>query len=133
MILKKLKPLLFLSLGIFGFYATHKTVFYLLDIKLNLSFFNFSLEELYLIFSTASFLVTTTSIIIKQKNIDLVGNVFMLVTCIKMIICFLIIRPFSKNPEFVNSLEKYNYLVMFLIFLILETTITVGILNKKEN
>ncbi len=133
MILEKLKPLRLLLCAIFIGYSIHKTLFYFLNLKLNLSTFDYSLEELYFSFSILSVLITSTSIYIKQKNIDLVGNVFMLITSIKMICCFLIIRPYVSNENFKNSSEKWNYLSLFLLFLVLETIITIQILNKKPN
>lgn len=133
MILKKLKPLRLLFGAIFIGYSIHKTLFYFLNLELNLILFNYSLEELYLVFSTLSVLITSISIYIKQKNIDLVGNVFLLITSIKMISCFLIIRPYVANENFKHSIEKWNYLCLFLLFLVLETIITIQILNKKSN
>ncbi len=132
MILKKLQPLGYLVSAIVFCFLTHNLIFKIFDLKLNLSVLNFSLSELYLLFSILSVLIISTSIVIKQKNIDLVGNVFMLITCVKMVVCFLLIRPFSNNSNFSHSLEKYNYLMLFMLFLILETTVTIFILNKKE-
>ena len=133
MFLKKLKPIGLLFVAIAICYLIHKTIFFFLNLKLNLEIFNFSLEELYLLFSTLALLITATSIIVKQKNIDLVGNVFMLITSIKMISCFLLIRTYVSNINFKHSLEKWNYLGLFLLFLVLETIITIQILNKKTN
>lgn len=133
MFLKKLKPIGLLFVAIAICYLIHKTIFFFLNLKLNLEIFNFSLEELYLLFSTLALLITATSIIVKQKNIDLVGNVFMLITSIKMISCFLLIRTYVSNINFKHSLEKWNYLFLFLLFLVIETAISVQILNKKPD
>ncbi len=133
MILEKLKPLGILLVAIFIGYSIHKTLFYFLNFELDLIIFNYSLEELYFVFLTLSVIITSISIYIKQKNIDLVGNVFMLITSIKMISCFLLIRPYAANENFKHSIEKWNYLILFLLFLVLETIITIQILNKKPN
>lgn len=133
MILEKFKYLGFLLGAISICYLIHKMIFFIFNLELNLNKFNFSLEELYFLFTILSLLITSISIFIKQKNIDLVGNVFVLITSIKLIGCFLFIQPYVSNKTFNNSLEKWNYFSLFLLFLILETSITVFILNKKKN
>ena len=132
MILKNLKPLGYLLLAIMFFYFLHSMVFKFLNISLNQNIFKYSLQELYLYFSVFSIIIIALIIKIKQKNIDLVGNVFLLTTCVKLIVCFLLIRTSIDNPNFNHSLEKWNFLSMFMIFLILETVTTIVILNKKK-
>lgn len=133
MFLEKIKPIGLLFVAIIGCYSIHKTLFIFLNLEINLKFFNYSLEELYVLFSVLALIITSVSIVVKQKNIDLLGNVFMLLTCIKMICCFFIIRPYASNINFKHSLEKWNYLFLFLLFLVIETIISVQILNKKSN
>lgn len=70
--------------------------------------------------------------IIKQKNIDIVGNVSMLLTVLKMLVCG-ILKTLLNDNSFKNSLEKKNFLITFLIFLVLETVITIYLLNRKED
>ena len=132
MILKNLKPLGYLLLAIMFFYFLHSMVFKFLNVCLNQNIFKYSLQELYLYFSVFSIIIIALIIKIKQKNIDLVGNVFLLTTCVKLIVCFLLIRTSIDNPNFNHSLEKWNFLSMFMIFLILETVTTIVILNKKK-
>lgn len=133
MFLEKIKPIGLLIGVITICYLIHKTIFFFLNLKLNLQIFNFSLEELYFLYSTLAIFITAISIFVKHKNIDLVGNVFMLLTCIKMIGSFLIIRPYTSNVNFKPSLESWNYLFLFLLFLVIETAISVQILNKKPD
>ena len=71
-------------------------------------------------------------IIIKKKSIDYVGYVFMLLTCIKMGITFYFAQPILALKEKNNSIEYKNFLILFLIFLAVETIISIRILNKKQ-
>lgn len=125
------KPLLFIIVAIFCSYLIHKSIFLVFDIKLNLSVFNFSLEELYFYFGIYSLLMIVLLSVIKQKNIDIVGNVSMLLTVIKMLVCG-ILKTVLNNDSFKNSIEKKNFLITFLVFLTLETVVTIYLLNKKE-
>ena len=132
MVIKDFKPLGYLLLAIMFFYFLHLLIFNYCNINLDKKVFSYSLQELYLFFSVFSIIIIFMIINIKQKNIDLVGNVFLLTTCVKLIVCFLLIRTSIDNPNFNHSLEKWNFLSMFMLFLILETVTTITILNKKQ-
>ena len=131
MSLKKFKILFYFIPITIIFYFVHFIIFRLLKLELNQSIFNYSLKNLYFLFAAFSVVIILTIIIIKQKNIDLVGNVFLLLTCIKSVIFFIIIRPLTViEGEYV--LEKFNFLGLFMLFLTLETLATITILNDKN-
>ena len=132
MFLKNFKPLFYLSIIFVGLYFIHLSIFNIFELNLKSDIFNYSLEQLYIGFSIASIVIIAILIIIKQKNIDLVGNVFLLLTCIKMVAVFLFIRTSLNNPVFNHSIEKWNYFTLFFIYLIIETITTIFILNKKK-
>ena len=126
----KIKQLIYFPLIVFCIYTIHFFTFKYFKIVINRTVLNLDLNDLYLIFSLFSFIIITILLFIKQKNIDLVGNVFLLITCIKAIVCYIIIRPLTVVS--INySTEKFNFLGMFLFFLILETIATIKILNSK--
>ena len=132
MLLKKFIPLFYLSIIFIGLYFLHLSIFNIFELNLKSDVFNYSLEQLHIGFSIASISIISILIIIKQKNIDLVGNVFLLLTCLKMVAVFLFIRTSLNNPVFNHSIEKWNYFTMFFVYLIIETITTIFILNKKE-
>ena len=110
-------------------YLIHKFIFSLF--KFNESTFIYSLEQLYLFFGLFSIIIELILIKVKEKNIDIVGNVFLLLTLIKMMFCFALGSTILKQVTENNSFQKWNFLVLFLIFLTIETVLTIRILNKK--
>lgn len=126
------KPLIFLIVAIFCCYLIHELIFFIFDLKINLLVFNCSLKKLYVFFGLYSIFMIVLLSFIKQKNIDIVGNVSMLMIVFKMLVCG-IIKTLINDNSFKNSLEKKNFLITFLIFLVLETAVTIYLLNKKED
>ena len=94
--------------------------------------FQYSLITLYSFFTLCAFLITLTSIFIKQVTIDLVGQGFLLTTFIKMFICFGVFYPKLNQETSNDRTELANFIVVFLLFLAMETYITIRILNKKQ-
>jgi hypothetical protein len=129
MSIKSLKPLFYLFVSILFLYLNHVFVFYFFDFKINKLILNYSLNELYVLFGLSSLIITFIILKIKQKNIDLVGNVFLLMTSFKSIGFYLLFKFSIKNLN--NTFEKWNFLTLLLLFLILETVTTIYILNKK--
>lgn len=93
--------------------------------------YQFSLEFIYFIFFLFSTLILITLLIINQRNKDIVGMTFMLTTTLKIIICYII---FSKiiTSDNQNTIERINFFVVFVLFLAIETLITMRLLNKKQ-
>ena len=130
MYLKKLFPFLAL-LGIaFLLYIIHKTIFYVFNI--NDERFHYSLEILYLFFFVLSAIILKVLIIIKERSFDNVGMSFLLATSIKMVFCYLILRPILQIHNTENAAEKINFLLMFIVFLTIETLFTIRLVNEKQ-
>jgi uncharacterized membrane protein len=127
---KNIKPIGILVLIVGITYLIHKFIFSVF--KFNENNFIYSLEQLYLFFGLSSIIIELILIKVKQKNIDIVGNVFLLLTLVKMMVCYVFGRSILKEVTEHNSLQKWNFLVLFLLFLTIETTLTIIILNKKE-
>lgn len=127
---KNIKTIGLLLLIIAVFYSLHKSIF--LFLKYNTESFQYSLETVYLFFSLFSIAIILVLIIVKQKDLNLVGNVFLLLTLIKMMVCFFVARPILKNYSIDKPLEKWNFFSLFILFLLAETLITIRLLNEKK-
>ena len=95
-------------------------------------YFHYSLVQLYGFFFCCSMVIILVLIKMKQKNIDSVGNTFMLLTCVKLVLAYLILRPILANYHKDLASEKANFFIIFALFLTFETVITIRMLNKKE-
>ncbi|MES2578362.1 MAG: hypothetical protein V4589_12180 [Bacteroidota bacterium] len=128
--LKNYKPLLPL-LALAGLaYVVHRVAFYLLDI--NDATFYYSIETLYMVFLVLSIIVFVVLLKVKKRSFDNVGMSFLLSTSIKMIVCYLILKPILQVTAQNNAIEKKNFFMMFILFLAIETILTIRILNEKQ-
>ena len=80
-------------------------------------------------FFILSLIVLITVTKVSEKNFDNIGMVFMIATSIKMVVAFFLVRPILHLQD--NMIEKINFFVVFIIFLLTETIIVAKILNKK--
>jgi hypothetical protein len=114
------------------FYGIHKFVFaQFLPINIEQKFV-YSLELLYCFFFFSSVLILVILFAIYKKNINNVGFTFLFLTVAKMGIAFFFLQPILKANESHLSIEKKNFLIVFLIFLAIETVVAVKILNNKQ-
>lgn len=126
----KYKPLLFLTVLAGIGYVAHKFLFYFLGIQM--TSFHYSLETLYLLFFGLSVLVFIVLLKVKERSFDNIGMSFLLGTSVKMIFCYLILKPILQTDSYDNTLEKINFFGMFVLFLAIETVLTIRILNEKQ-
>ena len=68
---------------------------------------------------------------VSEKSFDNVGMAFLISTSIKMAISYFILRPILNSP-IDNKIEKINFFCIFILFLAIETIITIRLLNKKQ-
>jgi hypothetical protein len=68
---------------------------------------------------------------VKEKSFDNVGMSFLLGTSIKMVFCYLILKPILHIVTYNNTIEKVNFFGMFILLLI-ETVLTIRILKEKQ-
>jgi hypothetical protein len=130
--LKNYKPIFsVLSISIV-LYLLHKIVFFVFEKKVATDHFYYPLETVYLFFGTLSIIVVFILLIIKQKSFDNVGMVFLLITSVKMIFCYLFIMPILDMANTNYAIEKINFFVLFILFLAIETIVTIRILNNKQ-
>ncbi len=130
--IRKYQPLLEVLTAAVAFYILHKLLFDFIPSFPETSQFYYQLEFLYGFFCICSLLIIFILIKVKSKNIDVVGNTFMALTCFKILISYLILRPILNLPLEIAKIEKINFFVIFALFLATETIATIRLLNKKE-
>ncbi len=128
--LKNYKPLFFLTVLAVIAFGLHAYIFNYLNINDN--GFLYSLESLYLFFYVLSCVVFIILIKVKERSFDNVGMSFLLSTSVKMIFCYLILKPILQIKTYDNTIEKINFFVTFALFLAIETILTIRILNEKQ-
>lgn len=128
--LKNYKSFLQLFFFSLAAYVLHKAAFLVLD--LNTQTFYYSIEFLYLIFFGLSALMYLILLIVKKKNFEIVGMAFLFGTFTQMLIGYLILRPILENHSAEVMVEKINFFITFILFLLFETLLTVRLLNEKR-
>lgn len=112
------------------FYLVHLQVLHFISVKP--STFYYSLELEYCCFAFATAVIVFVLQKIKQKNFDTVGLIFLWITSIKMIACFFAVRPILQLESPTASIEKINFFVIFILFLAIESAITINLLIEKK-
>ncbi len=130
MIFKNYKSFLFLVISVVVAYLLHKLVFYFF--KINQDSFYYSLEKLYSIFFILSIVIIFILLKIKERNFDQLGMSFMLLTSVKMVFYYFLLKPILKIRHYDITTEKMNFFALFIIFLTIETVVTIRILGEKE-
>lgn len=111
-------------------YVLHKLFFLIFGI--NQDTFFYKMEFIYLFFTFFSMLIMFILMKVKERDFDNVGMSFLLATTIKMLPCFLLLRSILDNNSKNNPIEKFNFFSLFIIFLTIETFLTIRILSKKD-
>lgn len=114
----------------FGFVLT--TDYFVLHFFYPKELHNFVLDLpiVYLKLIVLSFIICTILKYFYHKDFDVVGYVYLVLTIIKMGIVFYIATPILAAINFL-TVEKVNFFILFLIFLGLETGLTILLLNNK--
>lgn len=94
--------------------------------------FKHSIETIFGFFLFCSLSILFLLIRVKKNNINSVGQTFLLVTSIKMALSYLLVRPILKSTAENVAIEKFNFLIVFAVFLTIETVVTIRILNNKQ-
>ncbi len=93
--------------------------------------FLYTIPELYGFFFSCSVVIFLILIRTKRNNIDSVGNTFMLLTCIKMVLAYVLLHPILEATHSEVAAEKINFFVVFALFLTIETTVSIRLLQKN--
>jgi len=130
MLLKNYKTFLFLLISVIVAYVVHQLIFYIF--KINDDGFYYSLEKLYGIFLLLSCLIIFILLLIKERNFDQLGMSFLLLTSSKMVVYYLLLKPILNIKHYDIRTEKINFFVLFILFLTIETVVTIRLLNEKQ-
>lgn len=126
---KLLLKMFFFSVVIYGIHKLVLSQFFSINVEQK---FVYSLELLYCFFFFSSVLISAILFAVNRKNINNVGFTFLFLTVAKMGIAFFFLQPILNSPATQTALEKKNFLVIFLIFLAIETVAAIKILNNKQ-
>ncbi|WP_298149981.1 hypothetical protein [Flavobacterium sp.] len=94
--------------------------------------FTFSIWEMYAFFGTCFAIIMLVSVFVKKYSINSFGQSIMLMTFIEMGLCFALFFPGLENEGSGMSFEKSSFLIVFLLFLAIETILAIRLLNKNQ-
>jgi len=129
--LKKYRAILETTIIAIIVYLLHKLFFFLNNNNHDFQNFYYPIEIIYGFFLSCSVVILFILIKVKAKDIDNVGHTFLLVTCIKMVIAYVVLLPILNSVSQNAGIEKMNFFIVFAMFLSIETIITIRILNNK--
>lgn len=130
--LKKYQPIIeTISISVMV-YLLHKAFFWLNASNPKFQNFHFTLETTYGFFLICAIIIVAVMIKIKDKNIDNVGFGFIWGTFIKMGFSYGFLKLIMQSNHLNVRIEKINFFIIFILFLTIETIITIRILNKKQ-
>lgn len=118
--------------GIILLFAIHKFAISYLHLTAAFSHFHFSLEHLYLYFGIASLVIVSVLLIIKKRNFDQIGMSFMALITVKLIVFYLIFKPIIAKDHTEAGIERTNFIILFMVFLLWETFVSAQILKSKD-
>ena len=130
--MKQYKPLLVLTVISIAALLIHKGIFMFLLPNEPEAQFVHSLSVLYGFFFILSASILLILIKVSQASMTNVGLTFILLTTFKMAIAYIFLKPVLKGNLVHSGLEKTNFLVVFLLFLAIETLITIRLINNKQ-
>lgn len=130
--LNQYRPILIVSLISLVLLILHKVVLFLFFPNQLEHDFIYPTHLLYAFFYLFSVIIISILIEINKKNINNVGFTFMLITSIKMAIAYFFMQRILNSQSVFAGLEKINFFIIFILFLIIETTVTIRILNNKQ-
>ncbi|WP_415580552.1 hypothetical protein [Flavobacterium longum] len=94
-------------------------------------YWQYSIVTIYGFFFVCSVIIVLWLIRMKQRNIDSVGNTFMLFTCVKAAAAYVMLHPILQAHHPHVKFEKANFFAVFAIFLAIETIVSIRMLQKR--
>lgn len=129
---KKIRPLLIVVAAALVGLAVHQTLFWLWVPRLYETDFIYSIPELYAGFGIFSLVIVFLLQLVKEKSLDNVGFSYLLLTGIKMVVAYVFMLPIIALHLAKTPTEKLSFFAAFIYFLIIETVVTIRILNNKQ-
>lgn len=122
--------ILTLSIAVVLFFG-NKLILQTESFNQNFKLFSYSLETIYTVLCVFSVIILVILLIVNSRNKDVVGLTYLLITSIKAgIIIFIFSDIISSSNK--NTVERINFFIVFILFLAIETLITIRLLNKKQ-
>lgn len=128
---KKFLPLLYVVSFALVAFGLHSAIFYLFGLREIADGFYHPLINVYGFFVLCSIMILTILIVVREKSIDNVGQIFLLLTCSKMGIAFAMLYPVLEAARPNMAFERMNFFLIFALFLTVETIVTIRVLNKN--
>ena len=130
--LKQYQPILSLFLFSGVTLLIHKCFLYIIGLDQLESQFVYELPRLYAFFFLLSMIILFVLIKVNQASNTHVGLIFILLTTFKMGVAYLFLKPTLHTNLPHSGFEKATSLVVFLLFLAIETLLTIRIINNKQ-
>lgn len=122
--------ILTLSIAVVLFFG-NKLILQTESFNQNFKLFSYSLETIYTVLCVFSIIILVILLIVNSRNKDVVGLTYLLITSIKAGILFFIFSDIISSSN-KNTVERINFFIVFILFLAIETLITIRLLNKKQ-
>jgi hypothetical protein len=122
--------ILTLSIAVVLFFG-NKLILQTESFNQNFKLFSYSLETIYTVLCVFSVIILVILLIVNSRNKDVVGLTYLLITSIKAGIIFFIFSDIISSSN-KNTVERINFFIVFILFLAIETLITIRLLNKKQ-
>lgn len=122
--------ILTLSIAVVLFFG-NKLILQTESFNQNFKLFSYSLETIYTVLCVFSIIILVILLIVNSRNKDVVGLTYLLITSIKSGILFFIFSDIISSSN-KNTVERINFFIVFILFLAIETLITIRLLNKKQ-
>lgn len=130
MLFKNYKTILHLFLLALLSYIIHKGVFLVFEIQDQN--FHYTIESLYVIFFAFATVLFMILLKFKTSHFDNIGMLFMGGTFIQMFFLYFVLRPVLVDKFQNMAIEKMNFFITFILFLLFETLLTIRLLNEKR-
>ena len=129
---KKYRSLLIATIAAIVLYIANRLLFLLPEPAMYYTVYHYSLEALYGFFLLCALLVLFIANSVHSQSPDNTGYVFMGVTLLQMGVAYLMLRPLLGFDDPAISFERKNFFAVFILFLAIETLLTIRLLNNKQ-
>jgi hypothetical protein len=130
--IKEYQPIFEILLTSLVAFLVHKLAFFFLDYSTIENSFQYTLFQVYSFFLICSIFIVLILIQVKKRDINNVGNGFLLLTLLKIGIAFIFANPIVSSTSKFKEMERMDFFIVFAIFLTIETVVTIRILNNKQ-
>jgi hypothetical protein len=130
MISRKLRPLFETTALAGAAFGLHFALLHLVWPATRRAVWQHDIATIYGFFFASSLVIVSILIAVKQKNIDSVGNTFMLLTCIKAALAYIMLHPILQSQQPDVNFEKINFFVVFAVFLTIETIVSIRLVQE---